>query len=121
MARFLSRVEYASDEEWFRYLVLNLSCCITLGLFNLFEYFDFKNNLAFYNTVLTIKFGDESKCIIFFNVNLWSTFVNTVAITVVCVLQIVMIINNFKFYFLSLNEIEKTKTVNDVDLFVYQT
>ena len=122
MARFLSKLDYASDEEWFRYLVLNFACCIILGLFNFLEYFDFMDNLKIYRDCLLENYSNETQCLIFFNVNLWATFVNTVAITAVCVVQILMIINNYKFYFVTKNnEITKLKVIEDQDLFVYQT
>ncbi len=119
MARFLSRIVFASDEEWFRYLVLNLTCCVTLGLFNFFEYFDFKDKLSFYNSTLLPKYSSVTQCIIFFNVNLWSTFMNTVSITVVCGLQIIMIVNNFQFYFLRTDD-DKLAIIKDEDLMVYE-
>lgn len=40
MSRFISKIQYASDEEWSRYLLLNFLCCFGLGMFNLAEYFD---------------------------------------------------------------------------------
>lgn len=37
---FISKVDYASDQEWFRYFIINTLCCIGLILFNLAQYFN---------------------------------------------------------------------------------
>lgn len=117
MARFISKMPYASDQDWFRYLVLNFICCAGLSGFNLGEYFDFKSNWLLYTNELKVKYPSANQCIILFQVNLWSTFINMVTITVVCVVQIVKIFLNFNHFFISKED--KDARTDDKDVVVY--
>jgi hypothetical protein len=115
-ARFISKIDYASDEEWFRYLVMNFVCCVGLGLFNMAEYLDFSTQMSFFQETLLLKYESATNCIILFKVNLWSNFVNTVTITSVCAIQITKIFDNFNRLFIQ--EAEPART-DDKDIVVY--
>jgi hypothetical protein len=39
MSKFISTIQYASDQEWFRYIIFNTICCLGLLGFNGFEYY----------------------------------------------------------------------------------
>lgn len=117
MARFISKIPYASDEEWFRLLIINFVCCSGLSGFNIAEYFDFVANWDFYQLKLNKDFSDASQCIVLFQVNLWSTFINMVAITCVCVVQITKIFLNFNVFFISKKDI--SARIEDKDVVVY--
>lgn len=114
-SRFIYKIDYASDEEWFRYLVLNFVCCVGLGLFNMAEYLDFSSQMEFYDK-LRKEYANAENCILLFRVNLWSNFVNTVTISSVCAIQITKIFDNFNRLFIQ--EAEPART-DDKDIVVY--
>jgi len=120
MAKFMSNISYASDEEWFRYLVINFACCCILSGFNIYEYFDFKSGLDFYTNTILIKYKDATQCVVFFNLNLWSNFVNTIIITFVCSMQIYMIVQQLNSFFIN-NNTDNTAFKEESELIVYSS
>ena len=117
MARFISNVRYASDEEWSRFIILNLICCSGLTGFNLAEYFDWLNSFDYLNKTLKINYCSATNCIVFFNFNLWANFINMVSITTVCAVQFVMIFLNFNVFFIQ--KTDMSISYDDKDIAVY--
>lgn len=86
MSRYLSLLEYASDQEWSRYTIINLSLWSSLIGYNVFEYYQF---------VKGFKKKSNDNCRVVFLITLWSKFVNMIVTTVVAVYQLFSLIKNY--------------------------
>ena len=86
MSRYLSLLEYASDQEWSRYTIINLSLWSSLMGYNVFEYYQF---------VQGFKKKNNDNCRVVFLITLWSKFVNMIVTTVVAVYQLFSLIKNY--------------------------
>jgi len=117
MARFMYKLLYASDEEWFRYLVIFFVCTAGLLGFIVFNLFQFKSNLNFYNQTLLVTYPSATQCTLLYKVNLWSGLVNIFAIIFVGVFQLLLILYNFfKFFYFKKYQIA---SYEDKDIEVY--
>jgi hypothetical protein len=117
MARFMNKILYASDEEWFRYLVIFFGCTSVLFGFIISDFFQFKSNLNFYNTTLLVTYPTATQCIILYKVDLSIGLFNIAAIAFVSVFQVFLILFNFlKFFYFRKYEIARYE---DKDIEVY--
>jgi hypothetical protein len=117
MARFMQKLLYASDEEWSRYLAIYFIFGAILCIFNFIEYFQYKDDVNFFETQLKVKYPNATQCIILYQVNLWSNFVNMIMITFVCGFQMFLILNDYvRFFYLKQYQIA---SYEDKDIEVY--
>ena len=115
---FLYKIDYASDEEWFRYLVIYTFCCCGLIIFNLFVYMDFfqilrilmdnKNNL--FNEV-------TDQCTLTFKVNITFKGLNMVLISLISAFQLYNIGDVGSYLFLK-HDCDKNAISYDPDVIV---
>jgi hypothetical protein len=108
---------YASDEEWFRYLVIYFVCCSSLSGFNLAEYFQFNSTRDFFKTDLSVNFPEATKCTFLFQLNIWCNFINMIAVTFVCGFQTFLILKNYlRFFYFKKYQVARYE---DKDIEVY--
>lgn len=112
-------VDYATDDEWFRYLVFNFVSSSVLICFNLFQYLRFVKNLGLIdNYTADCMFNPySSKCKIIFMVNTYSDVFNSVFITAINIAQIYNISDNVRtFYLRNVEELIAVKPDPDIEL-----
>lgn len=122
---FISKVDYASDQEWFRYFVINTSGCIGLILFNLAQYFNVSlNNNQFFSILNYVGanenniFNTETKlCKDLFTLNFVLGSIAMVYITGSSFVQFVNVFFSLKSLFL-LNNGDMIAVSEDPDIVV---
>ena len=97
---FLSMVEYATDEEWFRYLTFKLIILVFLIGFNIADYLFCINNMSYYNANSGVNqmftMSDVTVCPQLYNFNLYANVIVSVLISLICVFQILTTLFNYK-------------------------
>ena len=88
VSRFLSKINYASDEEWSRYTIINLLCWISLITYNCFDYYQFIK-------ALKTKNKTQTQCKRLFVFTLWTHVSNMFVISIVAVFQLNTLLRNY--------------------------
>lgn len=117
---FLTCVDYASDEEWSRYLMINVICWLALVGFLITDYYFFSQNLQFYTTdkLNIFSLSGTDVCNQLFQVNLWCNLIVAIIISILAILQILQILLTAKRFFLTAY-VEHTAVCNDDDIIVF--
>ena len=90
ISRYLSKLEYASDQEWSRYTLLNLIFWTFLVGYNAFEYYQF---ITGFFKKKENKINNE--CINIFNFTIWTKLANMSIVTIVAFFQLNSILRNY--------------------------
>jgi hypothetical protein len=114
---FLVCVEYASDQEWSRYLFLFTICWCGLVGFLIADYLFIVGNLNYMKTATVFVTGAET-CKQFFEVNIYCNLVVAVLISLLSLLQIIHIFITGKNFFMK-KHVVHTASCFDDDIIVY--
>ena len=119
---FLFMVDYATDEEWYRYLCFKFILFICLVGFDIGDYLWCINNISYYtaNSGVNQLFTKPgvSVCPTLFNFNLYANLIVSVLITVICIFQLIKTCTNYKELFYPSNQEEYRARCDDPDIII---
>lgn len=119
-ALFIANIEYASDKEWSRYLVLNVILWACLIGFVIGDYLVFLENMNFYSKDPEGIFAlaGTATCQQLFQINLFLNLIVAVLISVLGILLILKIILIARQFFM-VKYVPHSAISNDEDIIVY--
>jgi hypothetical protein len=120
---FLYMIDYATDEEWYRYLFFKLILLLFLIGFDVGDYIWCINNMNYYNenssgaNKLFTKIG-VTVCPNLFNFNLYANWAVSILISVICLFQLLKTLMNYKELFYPSNQEEYRARCDDPDIII---
>lgn len=119
---FLFMVDYATDEEWYRYLTIKLIMLIFLAGFGVADIMFCLDNSTYYtkNSGVNQLFTktDVSVCPSLYKFNLLANFIVSVLIIVICIFQSLKTFINYKELFYPSNQEEYRARCDDPDIII---
>ena len=115
-------VDYATDEEWYRYLFLKLIMLIFLIGFDVGDYLWCIDNMSYYSlnsgpNQLFTKPG-VTVCPTLFNFNLYANLIVSGLISLICIFQLLKTLINYKELFYPSNQEEYRARCDDPDIII---
>jgi hypothetical protein len=116
-------IDYATDEEWYRYLFFKLILLLFLIGFDVGDYIWCINNMNYYNenssgaNKLFTKIG-VTVCPNLFNFNLYANWAVSILISVICLFQLLKTLMNYKELFYPSNQEEYRARCDDPDIII---